>query len=72
MNSTEPKPIIAALRYVKNTNGGATPLHFMEDHNPIGAALWRQITDKGYATTSPEGRIMLTTRGAELLEGEAA
>ena len=37
---------IDALQYVKNTNGGATVKHFMEDHEPVGVHLWMDLFQK--------------------------
>lgn len=37
-----------ALRYVRNTNGGATLADFIEDHEPIGDQLWRDLRHKLY------------------------
>lgn len=67
MENTEPKPIIDALTYVKNTNGGATAVNFMEDHNPMGAFLWKQLLEKSYVGVNIMDRIILTTAGEEIL-----
>lgn len=55
------------LQYVKNTNGGATKAHFMEDHEPIGERAWRDMDRSGYVRTDENGRIFLTTEGEQLL-----
>ena len=56
-----------ALQYVKNTNGGATKAHFMEDHEPIGERLWDALNNAGMVRTDENGRIHTTERGdAEL------
>lgn len=33
----------AALEYVRNAGGNATSDSFMEDHEPIGHALWKEL-----------------------------
>lgn len=68
MKTTESAPIISALRYVQNTGLGATPVNFMEDHNPVGAQLWREITNKGYAEVDINGKIYLTNAGRKVLD----
>ncbi len=56
------------LQYVKNTNGGATKAHFIEDHEPIGECLWQTyFEEKGYITIDNAGRIYLTQAGTEAL-----
>lgn len=35
--------LLQALQYVKNTNGGATKSHFIEDHEPVGDRLWNDL-----------------------------
>ena len=52
-----------ALQYVKNTNGGATKAHFMDDHKPIGPMLWDDLSSAGYVRTDKNGRIFLTEEG---------
>ena len=56
-----------ALEYVRNTAGGATLGDFMEDHAPIGPALWRALTSAGVAEVSPGGRIVIMEAGRRLL-----
>lgn len=55
-----------ALQYVKNTGGGATVANFMEDHEPIGDALWSDLTDHGFVKIADE-RIYLTDSGIQQL-----
>ena len=52
-----------ALQYVKNTNGGATKAHFMEDHEPIGERLWVALDNAGMVRVDGNGRIHTTERG---------
>lgn len=56
-----------ALQYVRNTAGGATLDAFMDDHEPIGPLLWRELTDAGLAQVSPGGRVIVTEAGQRLL-----
>lgn len=51
-----------ALRYVRNTNGGADKAIFVEDHEPVGNWLWDQLHPK-YIMTDHFGRIFLTEAG---------
>lgn len=56
------------LQYVRNTNGGATKEHFIDDHEPIGERLWkRYFEEKAYITIDPAGRVHLTEAGARAL-----
>ena len=57
-----------ALRYVKNTGGGATKEHFVEDHEPIGDLLWNEIFTQGWVTSNNDGKIILTHLGEEALK----
>ncbi len=70
LNSTEGN----VLRYVKNTNGGATKANFIEDHEPIGNSLWINLSDEwheghGYITIDSGGKIALTEKGKKALGG---
>lgn len=56
---------INALRYVRNTNGGATIAHFLEDHEPVGQLLWDSLSNEGLVTTDENGRIKLTATGED-------
>jgi ribosomal protein S19E (S16A) len=56
-----------ALGYVRNTNGGATRAHFMEDHEPVGDRLWKRLHDDGLVREDQHGRIHLTVAGRALL-----
>jgi hypothetical protein len=58
------------LQYVKNTGGGATRAHFIDDHEPIGERLWRRyFEDDGLITIDSAGHIFLTRAGADALNG---
>ena len=66
MNSIQ----LRALQYVKNTNGGATKAHFLEDHEPIGERLWADLD--GMIRQDENARIHLTEAGeAALARGKA-
>jgi hypothetical protein len=54
-----------ALKYVSNTNGGATVAIFKEDHEPIGDHLWEKFVYLGLVRTDENGRIWLTPKGSE-------
>ena len=56
-----------ALEYVRNTNGGETKFHFMEDHEPIGPQLWEALRLMGLVTVDTENRIRLTEAGRQTL-----
>lgn len=62
---------IRGLKYVMNTNGGATKAHFIEDFEPIGERLWDELSTLfEYVKEDENGRIRLTEKGAKVL-GEA-
>ena len=52
-----------ALRYVKNTGGGATKEHFIDDHEPIGDLMWDELYGNGWVTCNENGNIILTHLG---------
>lgn len=63
-----------ALQYVKNTNGGGTKAHFIDDFEPVGSMLWNDIA--GLVREDENGRIWLTEAGeaelaAQRREGDA-
>lgn len=58
-----------ALEYVRNTGGGATRAHFMDDHDPVGERLWTALSDRGLVRTDERGRIHPTDTGLALLRG---
>lgn len=53
-----PPSILHALRYVHNTNGGATQANFIEDFEPVGEWLWDQL--ERYVRIDDDGKIRLT------------
>lgn len=57
-----------ALLYVKNTGGGATREHFIEDHAPMGERFWQTLLTDGLVSESSAGRIHLTEAGEKCLE----
>lgn len=59
----------APLQYVRNTNGGATRAHFLEDHEPIGEMLWQGMFNSGLVRQDENGRIFLTDEGNAALDG---
>jgi hypothetical protein len=63
MNSMELK----ALRYVQNTNGGATLDNFTEDHEPIGKLLWKNMSGDGLVNVGADGKVQLTEKGKNVL-----
>lgn len=64
-------PILEGLQYVKNTNGGATRSHFIEDFEPVGERMWIRLHDAGFVRQDQNGRIHLTDAGtAKLSEPE--
>lgn len=56
---------INALTYVKNTNGGATKAHFIEDHEPIGPMLLQDLN--GLVFEDENNRLRLTDEGKRAL-----
>jgi ribosomal protein S19E (S16A) len=56
-----------AAQYVKNTNGGATRSHFIEDHEPVGVQLWEDLSNAGLVRQDENPRIHLTEAGGKLL-----
>lgn len=58
-----------ALQYVKNTNGGASVMHFMDDHEPVGIQILGTLTQQKLVTTDEHGKIFLTQEGELALLG---
>lgn len=52
-----------SLQYVKNTNGGATVLNFIEDWAPVGAYEWHLLMSDGLVQADRDGKIWLTSVG---------
>lgn len=52
-----------SLRYVHNTNGGASYSDFIDDHDPIGKSIWRQLCDRSCVYEDASGKIRLTEIG---------
>jgi hypothetical protein len=61
------EPELEALRYVRNTGGGATRAHFVEDHEPIGHQLWAVLSNQGLIRVDENARIFLTDAGLALI-----
>lgn len=59
-----------ALRYVKNTAGGARKSMFIEDHDPIGNLLWDDLAAAGLVCENAEGAVVLTDAGMAALEAQ--
>lgn len=59
--------IKAALTYVRNTNGGATPAIFAEDHAPIGWALWIDLTKRGLACSDEASKGIFVTEAGKVI-----
>lgn len=55
------------LAYVRNANGGATKAHFIDDWEPIGAQVWKELSDAQLVYENPAGIILLTMSGALVL-----
>lgn len=55
------------LRYVQNTNGGATVTNFREDWEPIGTHAWATLASAGFVREDEHGRIWLTLIGRTFL-----
>jgi hypothetical protein len=55
------------LEYVRNTNGGATKVHFMTDWEPIGPGLWVDLVQQGWVTLRDD-RVVLTAAGQAVLQ----
>lgn len=62
---------LRALAYVRNTNGGATLTHFLEDHEPIGLQLWAELHFLQLAFEDSGGTLHLTKKGDAFLSHEA-
>lgn len=62
-----------SLRYIRNTDGGATVDHFCEDWAPVGEKEWELLVAEDLAFDDGEThRIHLTPNGeARLAELEA-
>jgi hypothetical protein len=56
--------LLRALRYVHNTNGGATLANFTSDHSPIGVQLWTDLLAEGLVREAASGRIFITEKAA--------
>jgi hypothetical protein len=55
------------LEYVRNTGGGATRAHFIEDWEPIGDRAWSELVAAGVVRQDENARIHLTEAGAAAL-----
>ncbi len=53
---------IQHLQYVTNTNGSATVENFIEDFEPIGRIVWRELKDAKLVKVV-YGKIKLTAAG---------
>lgn len=61
-----------SLQYIKNTNGGASVAHFIDDWEPVGRMEWNLLLDAGLAEDR-DGYIFLTEAGeAKLAELEGS
>ncbi|NWD49052.1 hypothetical protein [Pseudomonas gingeri] len=49
-----------ALNYVRNTNGGATLAHFLDDHEPIGQKLWDGLLAGNWVCIDQQGKIQIS------------
>ncbi|WP_433588238.1 hypothetical protein [Pseudomonas koreensis] len=49
-----------AIRYVRNTNGGATLANFIEDHEPIGQNLWDELMEAGWVCVDEQGKVQIS------------
>ena len=58
-------PEIRALQFVKNSGGYATKENFIDDHEPVGEWLWRDLA--GYIEVNYDGKIFLTKAGHDAL-----
>jgi hypothetical protein len=58
---------LKALRYVHNTGGGATYNDFVDDHEPIGATLWRDLAGAALVTIRADRTIALTESGKQAI-----
>lgn len=54
-----------ALEYVRNTNGGATRDHFVEDHEPIGELLFAEV--ESFIRMGEGGELLLNEKGEAAL-----
>lgn len=52
-----------ALNYVHNTNGGGSRESFLEDFEPIGELLWKELSECGLVAIGKDGVIELTLAG---------
>lgn len=57
------KQELEALKYVKNTGGGANKDNFIEDWEPIGEELWAALYTDGLVRIDGNGMIYATTAG---------
>ena len=49
-----------AVRYVHNTNGGATLANFIEDHEPVGQQLWNELMNERLVRIDEQGKIQIS------------
>ena len=59
-----------ALEYVRNTQGNASVARFIEDFDPVGAQLWKDLIVKGLVIDVQGVSIVLTTMGRKVLESK--
>lgn len=58
-----------ALKYLRNSGGGATKDNFIEDYEPIGLLLWDGLEKEGLVIIR-DGKIYPSDKGVELLKHE--
>ena len=58
---------IRALRYISNTEQNATLEHFIEDHDPIGQAIWDDLESEGLVGKNADGKLILTHKGQQVI-----
>jgi hypothetical protein len=59
---------LKALQYIQNTTGNATLANFHEDHEPVGPAIWGELSTQGLAYIDSIGIIRLTHDGEAALK----
>ncbi len=59
-------PAVKALQYIKNTGGNVTKAIFMDDHEPIGHLLWKDVSPM--VDESTEGTLTVNAEGEKFIK----
>jgi len=64
------KHLVQYANYVRNTNGGATKEHFIDDWEPFGDRLWLALKSYDFVEIR-DGKIFLTDKGNKFVDSRS-